>query len=94
MEEKDAGNEIALTRRKPNRYHFTYYRYTSGQGTPLRATVESGFRIARYIMQIVRLAPVEYLTYEIRRASDLMRRRGGRPCPPDCIAEYFDYLAG
>ena len=21
-------------------------------------------------------------------------RRGGRPCPPDRIAEYFDYLAG
>ena len=20
--------------------------------------------------------------------------RGGRLCPPDCIAEYFDYLAG
>ena len=21
-------------------------------------------------------------------------RRGGRPCPPDLTAEYFDYLAG
>ena len=57
-------------------------------------------------------APVEYLTYEIRNISDLIRlvgvdthidplllafgreRRGGRLCPPDCIAEYFDSIAG
>ena len=72
MEEKDAGERNSADAQKNESLHFTYYRYTGGQGTPLRATVESGFRIARYSVRVVTLAPVEYLTYGSRGASDIL----------------------
>ena len=71
MEEKDAGERNSAYARKGILLRCACYRYTVRSPNALRATVESGFRIARYIMQIVRLVPVEYLTYEIRGVSDL-----------------------
>ena len=72
MEEKDAGERNSADAQKNESLHSTYLRYTGGQGTPLRATVKLGFLSARYAVRIVTCAPVEYLTYEIRDASDFM----------------------
>ena len=72
MEEKGAGRGNSANARKGVSLYFTHYRYTGGQGTPLRATVESGFLSARKAMRIVPLAPVEYLTYGSRGASDIL----------------------
>ena len=86
MEEKGAGERNSADAQKNESLHSTYYRYTGGQGTPLRATVGSGFLSARYSIRIVTCAPVEYLTYGIRNIFNLIRRirrRGGRLCPPD-----------
>ena len=43
--------EIALTRRKANRSVVRFFRYTVRSPNALRATVESGFRIARYAVR-------------------------------------------
>ena len=51
--------------------HSTFFRYTFCSPNALRATVESGFCIARYSVRVVTLAPVEYLTYGSRGVSDL-----------------------
>ena len=42
----------------------------------LRAAVESGFPSARYAVQVVLFAPVEYLTYGIRSVSNIKRLVG------------------
>ena len=68
--------------RKNNSFRCAYFRYTVRNPNALRATVQSGFLSARYTVRGVRLAPAEYLTYEIRDLSNLMKCRGGRPCPP------------
>ena len=47
------------------------YRYTVRSPNALRATVESGFCIARYALRVVMCSPVEYLTYGSRDVSDL-----------------------
>ena len=63
--------KIALTREKQIvRFYVLSLHFRSRNA--LRATVESGFRIARQIMRDAMLAPVEYLTYEIRDVSDLV----------------------
>ena len=77
MEEKGAGREIALTREKTIRSVVRISVTLPVVQTPWRATVESGFLSARYALRIVTCAPVEYLTYEIRNISDLMRLVGG-----------------
>ena len=74
MQKRDAGERNSAYAQKYKSSHFTYYRYTGGQGTPLRATVESGFLSARNAAKVVSLAPVEYLTYGSRK-----RRRVFRP---------------
>ena len=61
---------------KNNPFRCAYFRYTFRSPNALRATVESGSCIARQTTQVVMLAPVEYLTYEIRNISDLMRLVG------------------
>ena len=57
--------------RKDVSLHFTCCRFPVRSPNALRANLESGFRIARYALRVVRLVPVEYLTYEIRGVSDL-----------------------
>ena len=52
------------------------FRYTIRSPNALRATVKSGFLTARYTVRVVSFAPVEYLTYEIRGVSDIMRLVG------------------
>ena len=64
-------NEIALTRRKNLSLHFACYRYSVRSPNALRAALESGFPSARWAVRVVLLAPVEYLTYEIRTMSVL-----------------------
>ena len=64
--------KIALTRRKTSRYILRFFRSTFRSPNALRATVKSGFCIARYSVRVVTLAPVEYLTYEIRDISDFV----------------------
>ena len=68
------GREIALTRGKTSRYILRVIITLSVVRTPLRATVKSGSLSARYSVRVVMLAPVEYLTYEIRNISNLIRR--------------------
>ena len=67
------GREIALTRLKNLSFHFACYRYTVRSPNALRATVQSGFPIARYTIRVALFTPVEYLTYGIRRVFDDMR---------------------
>ena len=69
-------NEIALTRRKNLSLHFACYRYSVRSQNALRAALESGFPNARYTMRVVLFAPVEYLTYGIRRVCDFLRLVG------------------
>ena len=64
-------NEIALTREKAFCSVLRVIVTLFVVRTPLRATVESGFLSARYTVQVVRLTPVEYLTYEIREIPDI-----------------------
>ena len=65
--------------RKNDSFRCAYFRYTFRSPNALRATEESGFRIARYNVRVAPFAPVEYLTYEIRNIYNLLQRRGGRP---------------
>ena len=80
MEEKDAGERNSAYARKGILLRCACYRYTVRSPNALRATVESGFRIARYALRVVTCAPVEYLTYEIRDAFRYQELRRGR-CP-------------
>ena len=63
------GREIALTRLKNLSFHFACYRYTVRSPNALRATVQSGFPIARRAARVVLFAPVEYLTYGSQNSS-------------------------
>ena len=63
------GREIALTRLKNLSFHFACYRYTVRSPNALRATVQSGFPIARRAARVVLFAPVEYLTYGSQSSS-------------------------
>ena len=72
MGRKEAlGYEIALTRRKNLSLHFACYRYSVRSPNALRAAVQSGFPNARYTVRVVLFAPVAYLTFGIRRVSNI-----------------------
>ena len=67
----------------------------------LRAAVESGFPSARYAVQVVLFAPVEYLTYGSRKAVlfaraalRITKKRTAVQITAETAAEYFDDLAG
>ena len=61
-------NEIALTRLKRHFVSACHSLMIRPARNALRAAVESGFPSARYTIQVVLFAPVEYLTYESRKA--------------------------
>ena len=61
--------EIALTRLKSLSFRSAFSRYPVRRPNALRAAVQSGFPSARYAVRVVLFAPVEYLTYEIRKMS-------------------------
>ena len=76
MEEKGAGERNSAYARKGVSFCCAFFRSSFRSPNALRATVESGFLSARYVLCVVTCAPVEYLTYEIRNVSDLMRLVG------------------
>ena len=61
-------NEIALTRLKKHFVSACHSLMIRPVRNALRAAVGSGFPIARYTVRVVLFAPVEYLTYESRKA--------------------------
>ena len=62
------GREIALTRLKKHFASACHSPIARPVRNALRAAVQSGFPSARYTKQIALFAPVEYLTYESRKA--------------------------
>ena len=69
-------NEIALSRLKRHFVSACHSLMIRPARNALRAAVESGFPIARYAVRVALFAPVEYLTYEIRRVCDFLRLVG------------------
>ena len=90
MEEKTAGDEIALTRRKNLSLRCACCRYAVRSPNALRAAVLLGFPNARYTVRVDSFAPVEYLTYGIRSVSNIKRLVGAdasvRPTLPQSIS--------
>ena len=69
MGRKEAlGYEIALTRLKRHFVSVCHSLMIRPARNALRAVVESGFPSARYAVRVALFAPVEYLTYESRKA--------------------------
>ena len=69
MRRKEAlGYEIALTRLKRHFVSACHSPIARPARNALRAAVQSGFPSARYTVRVVLFAPVEYLTYGIRKA--------------------------
>ena len=60
--------EIALTRLKRHFVSVCHSPMARPGRNALRAAVQSGFPIARYTVRVALFAPVEYLTYESRKA--------------------------
>ena len=70
------GREIALSRRKNLSFRSACCRFVSVVKTPFGRAAESGFPSARHTVQVVSVAPIEYLTYGIRTMSILLRAVG------------------
>ena len=75
MEEKDAGNEIALTRRKTVRSVLRIFVTLQVKERP-SGDRRIGFPERTVNCVVARFLPVEYLTYEIRDVSDIERLVG------------------
>ena len=73
MQKRGAGERNSAYAQKNESLDFTCYHSSFRSPNALRATVESGFRIARYAVQIALLAPVEYLTYGSRKRRRVFR---------------------
>ena len=101
MEEKTAGERNSAYAQKKLVVPFCMLSFCFRRQNALRAAIQSDFPSARYTVRVVSFAPVEYLTYGIRKAvlfartaTHIAHKRTAIQDVSEIDAEYFDDHAG
>ena len=76
MQKRDAGERNSADAPEKLVVSLCMLSFRFHRPNALWAAVESGFPIARYTVRVASFAPVEYLTYGIRRVCDFLRLVG------------------